>query len=115
MPRPFFRKRIEELEQMFRESIDSPELLKNIFEELQHRDRPRAVALRKKIEDVLKKDNASKNQIASVQAVIESKDSVSVQSSFAGSAPGWTESSPDPSGRETLFHCFRMRNDETKP
>jgi hypothetical protein len=55
MSRPFFRKTTEELEQLFREGADSPDQLGMIAAELAHRERPRAVALRKKVEEALAK------------------------------------------------------------
>ena len=53
MPRPLFRKTTDELEQMFRECGDSPEQLKILVEELLQRERPKAVALKKKVEAAL--------------------------------------------------------------
>jgi superfamily I DNA and/or RNA helicase len=50
MPRPLFRKTTDELEQLFRECGNSPEQLRILAEELSHRERPKAVALSKKVE-----------------------------------------------------------------
>ena len=46
---------MEELEEMFRECADSPEQLRILAEELSNRERPRAVALRKKVEGALER------------------------------------------------------------
>ena len=53
MPRPLFRKTTDELEQMFEECGNSPEQLRILAEELRHRERPKAVALSKKVEAAL--------------------------------------------------------------
>src|ERR1051326_1767983 len=53
MARPFFNKSIEELEALFRESGNSHEQLRLLVAELSHRGRPRAVALKRKVEDAL--------------------------------------------------------------
>ncbi|MFN0196674.1 MAG: AAA domain-containing protein, partial [Planctomycetaceae bacterium] len=53
MNRPLINKRASELERLFHESKDSPELLRVLLAELIHRSRPRAVKLRKMVEDTL--------------------------------------------------------------
>jgi hypothetical protein len=62
MSRPLFRKTTDELEQLFREHGNSPEQLKLIVEELLHRERPKAVALVKKVETALSQINSSETQ-----------------------------------------------------
>jgi hypothetical protein len=59
MTRPFFRKTIEELETIFRECDNSREQLKLLSAELVYRERPRAVALRMKVEAALADQSGS--------------------------------------------------------
>ena len=65
MARPLFKKTTDELEQMFREIGDSPEQLKVLVEELLHRERPKAVALKKKVETALSQTDSHEAQPAS--------------------------------------------------
>ncbi|MGA2280693.1 MAG: hypothetical protein ABSG80_10375 [Verrucomicrobiota bacterium] len=65
MPRPLFRETTDELEQMFRECGNSPEQLRILAEELRHRERPKAVALNKKIEAALLQTDSDNAQPAS--------------------------------------------------
>jgi hypothetical protein len=58
MSRPLFTKSTDELEQMFRECGDSPEHLKILVEELLHRERPKAIALKNKVEAALSQNGA---------------------------------------------------------
>src|ERR1022692_1026131 len=55
MARLLFKKSTEELEQLFRECADSPEQLIILAAELVHRQRPKAIALRKEVEAALAK------------------------------------------------------------
>lgn len=53
MPRPLFRKTTDELEALFQQCRHSPEQLRILAEELAHRERPKAVALRREVEAAL--------------------------------------------------------------
>lgn len=91
MPRPLFRKTTEELEQLFRENADSPDELRIVAAELSHRERPRAVALRKKIEELLaRRGEASASQTAPAQTDFEPETQ----------NPAKAESSKDRPGRQ---------------
>ena len=54
MARPFFRNTIDELIALFDSSSDSPETLEKILAELIHRERPKAVALKARVQEALK-------------------------------------------------------------
>lgn len=58
MPRPLIQRSTEELSALFDEWRDDHANLRVLFEELQHRDRPRAVKLREQVEQVLRGGHA---------------------------------------------------------
>lgn len=53
MPRPLLQKTIVELEQLFSEWQSSPDQLRVLKSELDHRKRPKAVRLREKVDAIL--------------------------------------------------------------
>ena len=54
MPRPLLNKTTDELVQLFNERRKSAEGLRELAEELSHRQRPRAIALREEVEAALR-------------------------------------------------------------
>lgn len=62
MSRPLFQKSIVELEELFDEWQESPEQLRVLKSELDHRKRPKAVRLREKVESILTSDGGSSGQ-----------------------------------------------------
>ncbi len=52
MTRPLFKKTTDELTHLFHEWYNSPEQLRVLVAELNHRERSKAVALRKKVEGI---------------------------------------------------------------
>lgn len=58
MPRPLIQRSTEELSVLFDEWRNDHANLRVLFDELQHRDRPRAVKLREQVEQVLRGGHA---------------------------------------------------------
>lgn len=59
MSRPLFKKSVAELEELFQEWRESPERLRTLKAELDHRTRPKAVRLRERVEALLAGDSAN--------------------------------------------------------
>lgn len=57
MKRPYFRYSFEDLRQLFENSRNDGKALQTVLDELEHRKKPRALALKRVVEDLLNKGN----------------------------------------------------------